>query len=672
MSLLDFLNAKQYVGAAKIYVAPNIPKKLLSNALTSYGLRVDPAEIVILIDDTVFGSGKDGCLIGLKHLGIKEIFTDSVAYAFDEIEVIEVKGSKLFLDDEKVISFNVPDKKDIKECFDLIGEWRSTNSTEAPASRASSPALLASADAEELHSSEVQTVLQKVLAAAERMGLDRVYVQPYIPQKKLQAALSSYGSSMVEDDVLVLIDDTLFGSAKEGLIIGKSTLALKMVFDAPRIFFWKHLSSVAVEKRDLYVNSRKIGSFTQLSDKELMAFCSVINSALSEARSLGGGKLGSPSLVGSQRLGVSQGALVATEESAIELEKNTAVGGDENTEGVVRADSMLVETDAPSVQKTSAKDKLFDYISSAIEQNKSKILPYLKEKTGEASLTALRNDENVEKLAGVIYALLPGVVRLALREQVFIQFVLANRNKILDRLMQSEIESAALLPAPVVSSSPMLSVETDFDDALNSLLGEDAMPNDDTGAVVIVQFEEILNELKKDVAQDPDATFILQMPINCLGALVTRAQKLAKHPKADVEVHMLYSLSFMYGFSFHKIPEDVRKQDEIFKAFFLGLLMICEKYKERNFTIAVDTDAVCMPLAYTMAKVATKDQLNTMVRGMLEEHKNNNKQDGFEVDDIMLLLREANSFALQWVNVITREALHEERELQRKWGDLLN
>ncbi|MEC4167344.1 hypothetical protein VSQ82_08825 [Pseudomonas sp. MS-1(2024)] len=660
MSLLDFLNAKQYVGAAKIYVAPNIPKKLLSNALTSYGLTVDPAEIVILIDDTVFGSGKDGCLIGLKHLGIKEIFTDSVAYAFDEIDMIEVKGNKLFLDDEKVISFNVPDKKDIKECFELIDEWLSTNSSEAPASRVSSPVLLASADAEELHSTEVQVVLQKILAAAERMGLERVYVQPHIPQKKLQAALGSYGSNMTEDDVLVLIDDTLFGSAKEGLLIGKNTLALKMLFDTPRIFFWKHMISVAVEKRDFYVNSRKIGSLTQLSDKELMAFCSVINSALGEARSLRGGEPGGLSLAVSHSPRASQGAVAVVEAPSVELEKNVAVVSEKDTAKVVFADSTLVETDAPSVQKTSAKDKLFDYISSTIEQNKSKILPYLKEKTGEASLTALRNDENVEKLAGVIYALLPGVVRLALREQVFVQFVLVNRNKILDRLVQGEIESTA----SVASRTPVLSVEADLDGALNSLLVEKTTPNDDSGAVVIAQLEEVLKELKKEMAEDLDAALFLQMPISCLDALVKRAQKLAKHPKAEVEVLIFPVLAFMYGFSFHKIPEEIREQEELFKAFFIGLLMIYGKYEERDVTVAVDADAECMPLAYTIAKVATKEQLNAVVRGMLEEQKNNKGQCGFDVDDIMLLLRDANSFAVQWVNVITRQALQEERELQ--------
>lgn len=218
----------------------------------------------------------------------------------------------------------------------------------------------------------------------------------------------------------------------------------------------------------------------------------------------------------------------------------------------------------------------------------------------------------------------------------------------------------------------MLSVEIDLDGALNSLLGEETTLSDDTGAVVIAQFEEILNEMKKDAAQDPDATFILQMPINYLGALVKRAQKLTKHPKADVEAQMLFALAFMYGFSFHKIPEDFREQDNIFKGFFLGLLMICGEYQERNVTIAVDTDTETMPLAYTIAKVAKREQLNAMVREMLEEHKDNKNQNGLDVEDIMFLLREANSFAVQWVNVITREVLQEERELQRKWGDLLN
>ncbi|XLZ69686.1 hypothetical protein ABT364_24635 [Massilia sp. SR12] len=57
---------------------------------------------------------------------------------------------------------------------------------------------------------------------------------------------------------------------------------------------------------------------------------------------------------------------------------------------------------------------------------------------GEAALVmALSNERAVEAVAVVCYALLPGVVRLAVKEPQFRAFVLANRDRV----------SALLLPA---------------------------------------------------------------------------------------------------------------------------------------------------------------------------------------------------------------------------------
>ena len=79
-----------------------------------------------------------------------------------------------------------------------------------------------------------------------------------------------------------------------------------------------------------------------------------------------------------------------------------------------------------------------------------------------------------------------------------------------------------------------------------------------------------------------------------------------------------------------------------------------------------------MMIAWAIAKMATKPQLNEVVRKMLDEHKDGAKPGDFEVDDILLLLREANGFAQQWVDNMMREIIAEERALQNKWGDLLN
>ncbi|WP_374581990.1 hypothetical protein [Pseudoduganella sp.] len=57
---------------------------------------------------------------------------------------------------------------------------------------------------------------------------------------------------------------------------------------------------------------------------------------------------------------------------------------------------------------------------------------------GEAALArALQNERAVESVAEVCYALLPGVVRLAVKEPQFRAFVLANRDRV----------TAMLLPA---------------------------------------------------------------------------------------------------------------------------------------------------------------------------------------------------------------------------------
>lgn len=51
-----------------------------------------------------------------------------------------------------------------------------------------------------------------------------------------------------------------------------------------------------------------------------------------------------------------------------------------------------------------------------------------------AARAALSNDEAVRKVAVFCYPLLPGIVRLAIKEHVFVGFVMNNREKLLVRL----------------------------------------------------------------------------------------------------------------------------------------------------------------------------------------------------------------------------------------------
>lgn len=61
---------------------------------------------------------------------------------------------------------------------------------------------------------------------------ERVFVAPHIPRKKLLGALGGYGEGLRAQDVVVLIDDTVFGGAREGVLITEAQIRGKAKFEA--------------------------------------------------------------------------------------------------------------------------------------------------------------------------------------------------------------------------------------------------------------------------------------------------------------------------------------------------------------------------------------------------------------------------------------------------------
>jgi hypothetical protein len=87
-------------------------------------------------------------------------------------------------------------------------------------------------------------------------------------------------------------------------------------------------------------------------------------------------------------------------------------------------------------QDDTLSAKLMGPIGTVIERHRSSILPLLGS-GGNVMQEALRNDEVVRNVACVTYALLPGLVRFAVKEPVYIDFVLAHREKVLGKLVAS-------------------------------------------------------------------------------------------------------------------------------------------------------------------------------------------------------------------------------------------
>ncbi|WP_170288323.1 J domain-containing protein [Marilutibacter maris] len=73
---------------------------------------------------------------------------------------------------------------------------------------------------------------------------DKVYARPNIPHKKLDGAISSYAPGVSPGDVIVLLDDTLFGGAKEGLLVTNDAVYCKQKLDNPRQIAFRDIRQV--------------------------------------------------------------------------------------------------------------------------------------------------------------------------------------------------------------------------------------------------------------------------------------------------------------------------------------------------------------------------------------------------------------------------------------------
>ncbi|MCC6070197.1 hypothetical protein ACFSQU_12375 [Massilia sp. GCM10020059] len=85
--------------------------------------------------------------------------------------------------------------------------------------------------------------------------------------------------------------------------------------------------------------------------------------------------------------------------------------------------------------------KLMEPVARIVSRHAAQLAPMLNNGAA-ATQSALNNDEAVRTVATYCYALLPGLVRIAVKEPAFISFVLANRVKLLGKLAAGETAAA--------------------------------------------------------------------------------------------------------------------------------------------------------------------------------------------------------------------------------------
>ena len=102
---------------------------------------------------------------------------------------------------------------------------------------------------------------------------DKVYIHPLIPRSKTSNAISAYCYDISHDDILVIVDDTVFGSSKNGLVITKDKIYCKGQLEKPASFSFSENTLFFVEKKmmsvSVYINNIELINTTQPSYKHI-------------------------------------------------------------------------------------------------------------------------------------------------------------------------------------------------------------------------------------------------------------------------------------------------------------------------------------------------------------------------------------------------------------------
>lgn len=291
-----------------VYIHPDIPIKKLNNAISSYANSdIKPEDVMILLDDSVFGGAKDGVLLTKDFLFAKSSSNKPVFFKIDNIKTIDSSGlvySTLNINGNKVFSFNQIGKIAFKEFCKVVEIYieKSKNIEDEKTDHIQTIDSHSSQELNHIQNSDTQhltkesnhddLLLKMVLALDGTHSLvtqDKLYVHPNIPAKKIRNALESYVHNTKPEDIMVLVDDTLFGSGSDGVALTKKGLFIKPNNSRNKYFFdmdcIKTIAADGMVLINLVINgSEKLPDFNQIGKSTLKAFCEFVTLYLIELR----------------------------------------------------------------------------------------------------------------------------------------------------------------------------------------------------------------------------------------------------------------------------------------------------------------------------------------------------------------------------------------------------
>lgn len=124
MDIKKYFNEKNITHSDRVQFLNEKKTRYYVNASKSYGIKFSIKKILFILDDTVFGSGEYGCVIGTTGIAFNKMFQKATYVSFEKIKKISVYNKNVIINNgDYTYTFNVMNESDIEIVFNSIQEW---------------------------------------------------------------------------------------------------------------------------------------------------------------------------------------------------------------------------------------------------------------------------------------------------------------------------------------------------------------------------------------------------------------------------------------------------------------------------------------------------------------------------------------------------------------------
>lgn len=133
------------------------------------------------------------------------------------------------------------------------------------------------------------------LSVLPQMQVTSLYLKPDIPQDKLANAIREYAPTIGMSTVVVLVDETFWGNAKEGMIITNEKIILSKKLGG-RVIPLTSVNNIEIKDKNLIVNDLPLAKLSNPEVMPLTAFGAMLNEFVLASKNSTGG-LKSPTVL---------------------------------------------------------------------------------------------------------------------------------------------------------------------------------------------------------------------------------------------------------------------------------------------------------------------------------------------------------------------------------------